>query len=214
MLVSADGVSVTVGETPLLAPTSIRAGAAEVVALRGPNGSGKTTLLRVLAGIVPPTAGRVEIASEPVDQKSPTFRRRVASLIGLPPLARNLTLAEHLRLVGLSWGEPPESVNAAAQGLLDSFGLGALGSRFPHELSSGQTQLFALALTFARPSEVILLDEPEQRLDADRLARVRDSIRGVVAQGRTVVMATHSQWLAEETGTQTVTLVEAAAVDG
>jgi len=214
MLVNADGVSVTIGETVLLATTSIQAEAGEVVALRGGNGSGKTTLLRVLAGVMPPTAGRAEIASEPVNQSSPIFRRRVASLIGLPPLARNLTLAEHLRLVGLTWNESPESVDAATRKLLDTFGLGALGSRFPHELSSGQTQLFALALTFARPSDVILLDEPEQRLDADRLARVRDGIRGVVAQGRTVVMATHSQWLADEISTQTVTLVEAAAVDG
>lgn len=161
-----------------------------------------------------PTLGRVEIASEPVNLRSTIFRRRVASLIGLPTLAWNLTLAEHLQLVGLSWGETPASIDAVIERLLNSLGLGALGERFPHELSSGQTQLFALALTLLRPSEVILLDDPEQRLDADRLARARDSIRGIVAEGRTVIMATHSEWLTDEIGTQTVALTEATAVDG
>ena len=214
MLVKAHRVSVSIGEIVLLAPVSIEARKGEVIALRGGNGSGKTTLLRVLAGIVSASSGEVTIAEEPVDPSSTVFRRRVASLIGLPPLARNLTLAEHLQLVGLSWGEPPACIDDFIGRLLDSLGLASLGSRFPHELSSGQAQLFALALTLARPSEVILLDEPEQRLDSDRLTRVRDSIRGIVAEGRTVIMATHSQWLTDELGNHTVTLIEATAVDG
>lgn len=214
MLVYANNVTVSIGGMNLLRPASVEAESGEVVALRGGNGSGKTTLLRVLSGAIAPTNGLVEIASKPVNSGSPSFRRRVASLIGLPPLARNLTLSEHLQLVGLSWGADSADVGLISDALLGPFGLAALGSRFPHELSSGQTQLFALALTFARPSEVILLDEPEQRLDANRLAFVRDVILRLVAEGRTVVMATHSTWLTEQTGAQTVTLIETTAVDG
>lgn len=214
MLVYADHVSVTVGDTILLSPTSLQAQSGEVVALRGGNGSGKTTLLRVLAGILPPSSGRVAIAGEPVDLEDTAFRRRVASLIGLPPLARNLTLAEHIRLVGLSWGQSADSVEIITEELMFSLGISTLISRFPHELSSGQTQLFALALTLARPSEVLILDEPEQRLDSGRMVRVRDSIRNFVGQGRAVVMATHNQWLADELSSQSVTLFEANAANG
>ena len=206
MLVQADGVSVAVGGITLLAPASVHARAGEVVAVRGGNGSGKTTLLRVIAGAVPATSGSVSVASSPVDQRDAAFRRRVASLIGLPPLARNLTLGEHLRLVGLSWGGSGGESDTRASELLASLDLAALASRFPHELSSGQTQLFALALTLVRPSEVLLLDEPEQRLDADRLALVRDRIRRAAAEGCAVVMATHSDWLAGEVAQRTVTL--------
>jgi ABC-type sulfate/molybdate transport systems ATPase subunit len=74
---------------------------------------------------------------------------------------------------------------------LDTFGLGALGERFPHELSSGQGQLFRLALTWFRPARLLLLDEPEQRLDTDRRRMVGELVLGRRAAGTTVLMACH-----------------------
>jgi ABC-2 type transport system ATP-binding protein len=208
MGVSADRVSVSVGNHALLSPVSFDAAPGDVVAVRGGNGAGKTTLLRVLAASTAATSGHVLMEGVPVDARSARFRRRVAAMIGPPPLARNLTLLEHLNLVGLTWGESAEAATHRSGELLGSLGIEALASRFPHELSSGQTQLFGFALTLARPSEVLLLDEPEQRLDADRLALVAQCIRDVADAGGTVIMATHSARLAGEVASHTLTLVE------
>jgi energy-coupling factor transporter ATP-binding protein EcfA2 len=115
-----------------------------------------------------------------------------------------LTLAEHLSLVGYSWGlDGPE---ARGMGLLERFGIGHLAGRFPHELSSGQTQLFTLALTLARPAEVLVLDEPEQRLDPDRLGAVAGLLRELAAAGSTLILATHSVWLIEALADRSVAI--------
>ena len=205
-LVRVQGASVSIETEVLLHPASLDMRPGEIVALRGPNGSGKTTLLRAVAGLVPLAAGSILVAGAAPEPRNPEFRRTLAALIGTPPLARDLTLAEHLELVALSWGELPEGAQSHAAALLDGLGIAALERRFPHELSSGQQQLFALCLTLIRPSAVLLLDEPEQRLDAERRAVLAETLLARAAAGGAVLMATHSTELATATGARTVSL--------
>lgn len=191
ILVEQVGVAVTPDEV-LLPPASFSLDAGRCLAVVGPNGAGKTTLLRVLAGLVRPTSGRVSIAARQVEERDPGFRRRVAALVGMPPLARDLTVREHLVLVATSWGSPPEEAERRADGLLSALDLSRLGRRFPHELSSGQVQLVCIALTLARPSEVLLVDEPEQRLDRQRVGLVTSVLQQRIREGTTLVFASHS----------------------
>ena len=191
-------VRVLIDREVLLPATSLTAQSGETVVLRGPNGSGKTTLLRVLAGLMPPTEGRVSVAGASVDVRDVRFRKRVAALIGLPPMARNLTLLEQLTMVGASWSGDVTNAQEDALNLLDHFQISHLQHRFPHELSSGQTQLFTLALTFARECDVLLLDEPEQRLDGDRLGLVYEKLTELRDRGTTMVIATHSDQLTDD----------------
>lgn len=190
------GVSITRGEV-LLAPVSFEVDAGTALAVVGPNGAGKTTLLRVLAGLVQPTTGTVRVAGVGVDERDRSFRSRVAALAGAPPLARNLTLREHVALVAASWGATVDDARRTADELLADFDLDRLAARFPHELSSGQVQLFSLALTLARPCEVLVVDEPEQRLDPDRLSLVAETLDDLGRKGTTVVVASHSTDLVE-----------------
>jgi ABC-2 type transport system ATP-binding protein len=208
--IEVDEATVLAGRHVLLAPVSFTMGAGESLAIMGSNGSGKTTLLRVLAGLTPLTGGSATIAGTAVDERGRGFRSRTAALIGMPPLARNLTLREHMVLVATSWGAAVLQAADIADGLLEDLGISRLGERFPHELSSGQTQLFALALTLSRPFEVLLLDEPEQRLDPDRLELVGGVLRSVVDAGKTVVLASHSAILVECVTDRTLMLTEAA----
>lgn len=207
--ISAVGVSVAVDRQTLLAPVSFDIDRGRALAVVGSNGSGKTTLLRVLAGLTPPSEGILTVAGDVPDERRPVFRGRVAALLGLPPLARNLTLREHMVLVASSWGYAIDQAEERADGLLDEFGIIRLRSRFPHELSSGQTQLFALALTLSRNFELLLLDEPEQRLDPDRLSLVGDRLRGLADRGTTIIMASHSRQLVEHVTDQVLNITEA-----
>ena len=189
--VVADAVSKTVDVTTLLAPTSLVAEPGTCVVVRGPNGAGKTTLLRLVAGLLAPTTGSVTVDGEVADERRRSTRENVAALIGPPAAYRDLTLADHLTLVDATWGRDAHTCVDRVHEALDTFGLGALGERFPHELSSGQGQLFRLALTWFRPARLLLLDEPEQRLDTDRRAMVGELVLGRRAAGTTVLMACH-----------------------
>jgi ABC-2 type transport system ATP-binding protein len=180
-----------------LSPTSCEVEAGAAMSVEGPNGAGKTTLLRVLAGWQKPTEGTAHVMGRPVNERDPQFRRHVAALIGPPPFARALTVREHLMMVSTSWGACVREAAKAADQMLDDFGLGALHRRFPHELSSGQTQLFSLATVLSRPFDVLLLDEPEQRLDDERLGLVIETINDRVADGACVIFASHNQRLIE-----------------
>lgn len=196
-LVRFDDVGMVLDDNVLLLEATGSVHAGEILALTGANGSGKTTLLRVLAGLLEPTVGTVRIAGRTPDDRDRTFRTALGALIGPPQTARDLTVAEHLQFIAATWGTPAAAGAEQAQALLEELSIAPLARRFPHELSSGQTQLVSLALTFARPAQVLLLDEPEQRLDADRLELVITAIRARAAAGAAVVLATHSPRLLE-----------------
>lgn len=205
-LIHVENVSVSDSGAHLLAPTDLAVNSGQVMVLRGENGSGKTTLLRVLAGTLIPTTGAARIGGEQIDERDRTFRRRVAVMIGLPPMAPDLTVRDHIALVSSTWEREQSAVQAATDTVLEEFGLTRLHPRFAHELSSGQTQLFGLALTFVRPFDVLLLDEPEQRLDPDRIELLARAILKRRGDGAAIILATHSATLAALTGDTTVRL--------
>lgn len=189
--VEASDVQMVWGSTEVLAPTSFTVAAGSTVAVMGPNGAGKTTLLRILAGELTPAAGQVLVNGSEVNEHDVQFRNTLASLVGHFPTATHLTVAEHLALVGVSWGLSATEGQAKGTAVLDRLGLASILERFPHELSSGQAQVFALAATLTRPFEVLVLDEPEQRLDDDRVAALGEILLDVTAAGAAVVVACH-----------------------
>src|SRR5690606_37077486 len=97
-----------------------------------------------------PSSGAITVAGMIPNEKDPKFRATVAALVGNPPTASNLTVHEHLALVAASWGASADVAASQSDDLLGQFGVTRLASRYPHELSTGQSQLFALALTLSR----------------------------------------------------------------
>ncbi|WP_141630083.1 ABC transporter ATP-binding protein [Salinibacterium sp. PAMC 21357] len=204
--VRVDSLAVQIDDVPLLESVSFDILSGTAAAITGANGAGKTTLLRVLAGLMPPTAGSAHVGDLPVDERSPAFRRMVAGHIGHTSFARDLTLDEQLTMVGVSWGAEVPTARERATALLDDFGLTRLRTRFAHELSSGQAQMFSLALAIARPFDVLMLDEPEQRLDKERRTQVARILRGLVAEGTTLLFASHNAKLIDAVSDRTVAL--------
>ena len=174
----------------LLRPLDVSVAPGRCVVLRGENGSGKTTLLRILAGTLDPSEGSATVDGRDADERDPAVRETVAALIGAPTAYRDLTLFDHLVLIDATWGRGDGS-DERAEGLLASLEIDHLSERFPHELSSGQQQLFHLAMVLGRPARVLLLDEPEQRLDTHKRGLLADLLVARKEGGAALVVACH-----------------------
>ncbi|MEN3583341.1 ATP-binding cassette domain-containing protein [Streptomyces sp. ZYX-F-203] len=196
-MVVAEGAMVTADGATLLPPTTVRIGAGECWCVTGGNGAGKTTLLRVLLGARRLTAGSCSVLGEAPDPTDRRYRRLVASLVEPIPIARDMTVGEQITLVAASWyGDTPDTVGRT-EAVVERLGLASSTRRFPHQLSSGQAQLFSLAMTCVRPADLVLLDEPERHLDRLHLARVADLIAERAARGTAFLLATHDPVLIE-----------------
>nr|WP_105034245.1 ABC transporter ATP-binding protein [Cryobacterium aureum] len=201
-------VSASIDSEVLLAPVSFTVSSGEALAVQGRNGSGKTTLLRILSGQLRPTGGQAFIDGESVDERRRAVRRTISARIGLPAFARELTAHEHLRFIATTWGRLGSAATDAADATMVALAISHLRNRFVNELSSGQTQLLSLATALVRPFDVLILDEPEQRLDATRRALVSSVIRAEIDRGATVVIASHSADMVEAIADRSVSLAE------
>lgn len=209
-MIQVEQVGVVSGGVALLDPVSLDVSRGEALVVRGSNGAGKSTLLRVLAGARTPTSGSARIADTVVTEGDRMLRRRVSTMIGLPPMAVDLTVRDHVLLVATTWVDDGDAAAELTDGVIAELGIDWLGERYPHELSSGQTQLFGLALVLARPFDVLILDEPEQRLDPEHVDAVIEVLRARRDAGATLVIATHSSVLADALADQTVVLKRVA----
>jgi ABC-type multidrug transport system ATPase subunit len=193
----AAAVGKRIDEAVLLLPTDLELAAAQCVILRGPNGSGKTTLLRILAGTVPPSEGEATLDGSPVDERNDLTRTAIAALIGAPATYRDLTLVDHLVLIDSTWGRVGQGAGDRADEILELLEIDHLAQRFPHELSSGQQQLFHLSMVLVRPSSILILDEPEQRLDTDKRELLTRILLERKAAGASMLIACHDPVITE-----------------
>ena len=163
----------------------------EFVTIIGPSGCGKSTTLNIIAGVVPPTAGVVELAGRAVG--TPTFREvRVGYVFQQPRLLNWLTVQQNLEFV-LQAGDVrradwPRRVEAA----LRLVGLETYRAVFPLRLSGGQQQRVAIARALSTDPEVVLMDEPFSHLDEITATRLRSELMEIWARTRkTVLFVTH-----------------------
>lgn len=170
--------------------------AGEIVAVTGVNGAGKSTLLSCLAGLRRQAAGKVTVLGGP-PRDTPAFWRDVALVADQPTWYPGLTVREHLDLVRMTH-QPLHGWWIGTAELIGTFGLPARADASPLDLSSGQRQRLSLAAALARPSRLLLLDEPEQSLDAGFRQELAALLRrGYADHGGTVVMATHDHDFAQ-----------------
>ncbi len=168
-----------------------------VLVLLGPSGSGKTTLLRCLAGIEHVTAGRITIGGLLVADGAvhlPPERRNLSMVFQDYALWPHLVARDNVAFALRRRGLPREQRRKLAAEMLERVGLGALGDRYPSELSGGEQQRVALARALVGDTGVVLCDEPLSNLDADLRERMRIEISALVRQaGATTVYITHDQ---------------------
>lgn len=182
---------------PAVDGLDLNVGRGELYALLGPNGAGKTTTLRMVAGLLAPDAGRIEVFGIDLAQDAAAAKRRMAYLPDGPMLYGKLKPVEYLEFVAGLWGVDAATAEARARELLDWLDL----ARHAHELtegfSRGMKQKLALAGALIHAPELLILDEPLTGLDASAARQVKDLLLSHVAAGGTVILTTHILEVAE-----------------
>lgn len=193
VLVSARGLRAGYGDVPVCAPVDLTVAAGEVLALVGANGAGKSTVLRTVLGLQPALGGEVRLVGHEPDERSAEQRARVASVLDDDAWFPGLTAREHLLVVAAGHGVADPAVTV--DDVLALVGLADHGDALPSAMSSGQRRRLLLAGAFVRPADLLVLDEPEQRLDTTMRATLADVLRARSAEGTGVLLATHDSEL-------------------
>ena len=164
----------------------------ELVALVGPSGCGKSTLLRVIAGLRPPSRGRVEVGGRPVTGPLPS----VGMVFQAPVLLKWRTIESNVLLPAELSGLDPADYRSRAAELLRLVGLAEFARRLPRELSGGMQQRASLCRALLLDPPLLLMDEPFGALDAMTRDEMNLELLRVWGEGsrerKTIVFVTHS----------------------
>jgi iron(III) transport system ATP-binding protein len=188
-----EGVSKVFGRFTALAQVSLQVAQGELVCLLGPSGCGKTTLLRAIAGLDPPSTGRIVQGGVDITALPPSARD-FGIVFQSYALFPNLSVAENVGygLRGRAW--PRQRRAERVKELLDLVGLADQTGKYSAQLSGGQQQRVALARALAREPGLLLLDEPLSALDAIVRHSLRAELRSLQRRlGITSIMVTHDQ---------------------
>jgi ABC-2 type transport system ATP-binding protein len=169
----------------------------EFYALLGPNGAGKTTTLRMVAGLLAPDAGRIEVLGIDLAVDPAAAKRRIAYLPDDPLLYGKLKPTEYLEFVAGLWGIDAKAAEPRARELLAWLDLEKHAHELTEGFSRGMKQKLALAGALIHAPELLILDEPLTGLDAGAARQVKDLLLSHVAKGGTVILTTHILEVAE-----------------
>lgn len=166
----------------------------QICGMVGPNGAGKTTTMRCLAGLIPATEGTLTVAGVTVSDAAKEsdlieLKRRLAFVPDDPPLFDDLTVVEHLHLIGKIYGVSDHLTKADQ--LLDRFALAGKRTAGASTLSRGMRQKLAVACAYLYDPSVLLLDEPLTGLDPPGIRMLLESVRELAALGKTIIISSH-----------------------
>ncbi|HZK73377.1 MAG TPA: ABC transporter ATP-binding protein [Clostridia bacterium] len=164
----------------------------EVFGLLGPNGAGKTTLIKIICGLVLPDSGTVRVLGLDVVTSARESRRRLGVVYGDErSFFWRLSLRENLRFYAALYGVPRSLQEKRIDSLIRLVDLEAAADQRMHAFSSGMKQRAAIARGLVNDPQVLVLDEPTRSLDPLAAEELHVLIRERVAEGRTVLIATH-----------------------
>lgn len=169
----------------------------EVLAVLGPNGAGKSTLLLLIAGLLQPDRGRIEIGGRVVTDTCtgtfvPPHARGVAMLSQQAMLFPHMTVAANVAYAPRCQGQSRSVARTTARRWLEAVNAAHLADRRPAQLSGGQAQRVAIARALAADPRLLLLDEPMAALDIASAPALRQLLREILrADGRTAIIVTH-----------------------
>ena len=201
-LIGITDVHKSFGETEVLKGITLDIGPGEVIAVIGKSGSGKSTLLRCVNGLESIDGGAISVAGAQVlsdELHLKALRLKVGMIFQQFNLFPHLTAGQNVVLAQTVVKKTPkEGAEAMARKMLDRVGLGARFDAYPDELSGGQQQRVAIARALAMEPIALLCDEITSALDPELVAEVLAVVRGLAADGMTLVMVTHEMNFARD----------------
>src|ERR1700730_11096584 len=169
----------------------------ELFGFLGPNGAGKTTTLRMIAGILRPTGGSVEIGGIDISANPIAAKSKLGFIPDRPFIYEKLTGAEFLRFVAGLYNQEGAQVEHRARELLALFDLEEWRDELVESYSHGLRQKLIISSAFVHRPEVIVVDEPMVGLDPKAARILKDLFREYTRRGHTIMMSTHSLEVAE-----------------
>ena len=183
-------------QTVAVAGLTFHVGSGQIIGLLGPNGAGKTTTLRALAGIIPPTRGRLVVAGHDVVADPVAAKRQLAYVPDDPKLFDALTVWEHLKFIASAY--QVSDFRGPAEQLLGEFELIEHRQKLGQELSRGMRQKVAICCAYLHAPRAILVDEPLSGLDPRGIRTMKQSLRDRAAAGAAVIISSHLLALVED----------------
>jgi ABC-type polar amino acid transport system ATPase subunit len=207
-------LSIRRGGRPVVQDLSFRADCGELVALTGPSGAGKTSVLRAIAGLDPLAAGEIHVDTvvlRPGPLHAASRMRELHRTVGMVfqfhHLFAHMSALHNVMLAPVHVLQDSRADSERkARDLLDMLGVGARADAMPHELSGGEAQRVAIARALAMAPAMVLMDEPTASLDTARRVDLAATLRRLVDQGRTIVVATHDAEFVDACAGRIVTL--------
>ena len=166
----------------------LEVGRGEIFGFLGPNGAGKTTTIRMALGLIRPSAGRVELFGQDVAAHRRQVLPRVGALVEAPALHLYMSGRDNLRAVGdVLGGVPGRRIDE----VLQLVGLGERQGDRVKSYSLGMKQRLGLAIALLNDPDLLILDEPANGLDPAGVVEMRDLLRRLAAEGKTIFVSSH-----------------------
>lgn len=197
-MISARKIEKRYGSFQAVAPMDLEVRDGEVFGFLGLNGAGKTTTLRMLAGVLPPTAGEIWIDGVNLHGDPVEARRRMGFIPDRPYLYDKLTAREFLRFLGEVYRVDAAGLNRRVDEMLAEQGLEDHGDQLVESYSHGMKQRLTLAGALLHEPRVLIVDEPMVGLDPRGARQIKETFRQIAAAGRTVFLSTHTLDVAAE----------------
>jgi ABC-2 type transport system ATP-binding protein len=186
-----DGLTKYYASKQALQSLSLRVEPGEILGFLGPNGAGKSTTVKILTGMILPSGGSASVAGFDVVAQPLEVKKRIGYIPETAALYDGLTAAEYLELVACLHHLDPKTAASRREELLSLFGLAGSQHDRLSEFSKGMRQKVVIAAGLLHRPEVLFLDEPLDGLDANAAAVVKELLKKLASQGRTILFCSH-----------------------
>lgn len=190
-MITTENLSRSYGNKAALVGLNLTVEPGEILGFLGPNGAGKSTTVKILTGMIHPDAGRALVAGFDVVAQPMEVKKRIGYVPETAALYDGLTGGEYLELIACLYHIDSKTAAARRSELLELFGLLGNENDRMSEYSKGMRQKVAIIAAMMHRPEVLILDEPLDGLDANAAMIVKELLKQMAHQGKTVLFCSH-----------------------